>query len=125
MLKFQDVVVGDTIREPDGLAMSSRNVYLSEEERRIAPMLYNAMKVAAKAYNDSGVRDRSELIFLMDTFLEQLNMHAQYWSIADPVSLRELEHINPNTGAILSGAILIGKTRIIDNILLGVHSNKL
>ncbi|KAI8908958.1 Pantoate-beta-alanine ligase [Gorgonomyces haynaldii] len=119
-----EVVVGETVRETDGLAMSSRNRYLNKEERKAAPVLYKAMAAAEKAYN-SGVRDRKKLVELMDQIIAQEPIcEKQYWSIADPVELKEVNEIGPD-GAILSGAILVGKTRIIDNILLGLSRQKL
>jgi pantoate--beta-alanine ligase len=121
---IQDVVISETLREADGLAMSSRNVYLSAGNRRVANMLYNAMKVGENAVNN-GCYERAEIFYRMDVFLEQLNMHAQYWSIAHPRDLSEIEIIDPKVGAILSGSMLIGNTRIIDNILLGVDYAKI
>lgn len=123
---IQDIVIGPTIRESDGLAMSSRNRYLSPQERAIAPILYKAMHAAEMAFNN-GVYSRNELIHIMDKVLAESSnlVEAQYWSIADPFELDELDVVDARMGAILSGAILVGKTRIIDNVLLGMKTSKL
>ena len=115
-----DIVVANTIRESDGLAMSSRNRFLSPSERALAPILYKAMQAATHAFK-CGVVSRKELITVMDDVLSTAGCTSQYWSIAEPFSLQELESISPDSGAILSGAIVVGKTRIIDNVLLGVQ----
>lgn len=111
-----EVVLCPTLREPDGLAMSSRNVYLSPEERRAATVLYRALS-AAKQEFDSGQRD-AELLrsILASTIAAEPLAREEYVSAADPDTLAELEQIKDQV--LLSLAVKIGKTRLIDNFLL-------
>lgn len=112
-----EVVVCPTVRESDGLAMSSRNVYLSEEERRAAVVLFRAL-TAAKAAFESGERDAGTLRkLMMDVLLQEPLARVQYVSCADPETLEE--HSGEISSALLSMAVFIGKTRLIDNILVG------
>ena len=123
------IVVGNTIRylilirEPDGLAMSSRNRYLSEDERKLAPALYAGLLAAQKEF-DSGQRSRKCIIQACENVIKDRKATIEYLSLAEPFSLSEVEEIGKE-GAILSGAIVLGKTRIIDNILLGMPNEKL
>ena len=118
-----EIIVGETMREADGLAMSSRNRYLSPEERAMAPLLYQAMLQGQDAFNQ-GVRDRQVIIDRMNQVInKEPRVKLQYWSLADPLTLSEVEKIGD--GVILSGALLVGKTRIIDNILLGMSREML
>lgn len=116
-----DVVVGETIREPDGLAMSSRNRYLSPQDRELAPILYKGMQASVKAF-ESGITDRKDLIRACEDIIKAKNVKLEYISIAEPFSLTEVDTVE---SAILSGAIKVGNTRIIDNVLLGMPPSKL
>ncbi|KAI8912305.1 hypothetical protein DFJ77DRAFT_501867 [Powellomyces hirtus] len=119
-----EIVVGETMREKDGLAMSSRNRYLSPEERAIAPVLYKALSAGAAAFHEKGITRKDELVAIAKGIIEtQEGVHLEYLSLADPFSLEELDSIGLN-GAIFSGAVRVGKTRIIDNCLLGVTTDK-
>ncbi len=111
-----DLVVCPTVREPDGLALSSRNAYLSPEERKAATVLYRALSAARKKY-DSGERDAESLRTIMREVvsLEPL-AREQYISAADPETLEELQKID--SAVLLSLAVRIGKTRLIDNFLI-------
>lgn len=111
-----EIVVGPTQREPDGLALSSRNKYLSPPESEAAAVLYRALRSAEAAYA-SGERDAEVLRVLMSATIEQEPLaRLQYVSCADPLTLHELQTITG--GALLSLAVFIGKTRLIDNLLL-------
>jgi pantoate--beta-alanine ligase len=111
-----DIAVGETIREEDGLAMSSRNSYLNAEERQAATILHKTLEVGKQAY-EVGERDAQKLRELM---LEMIDTEplaiAQYVSCAHPGSLKELDQITE--GALLSMAVYLGKTRLIDNVVL-------
>jgi pantoate--beta-alanine ligase len=112
-----EIVVCPTVREQDGLAMSSRNAYLSAEERRAAPVLYRALNAAQQRYS-AGEREAEPLRRLMRATIDaELLAHADYISVADRRTLRELERIDAG-GALLSMAVRIGKTRLIDNLIL-------
>jgi pantoate--beta-alanine ligase len=112
-----DVVVCPTVREPDGLALSSRNVYLSPEERRAAPVLNRAL-LAARADFESGERDAGRLrAVLARTLAGEPLARPDYVSVADAGTLLEIERV---TGpALVSLAVRFGGTRLIDNVVLG------
>jgi pantoate--beta-alanine ligase len=111
-----EIVVGPTLREPDGLAMSSRNSYLSAEERNAAPVLHRALSAAQATY-EAGERSGDALRATMHDLIKQEPLaRLQYVSCADPLTLQELNQIE--NGALLSMAVFIGKTRLIDNVLL-------
>lgn len=112
-----EVVVCPIVREPDGLALSSRNVYLDPAEREAAVVLSEALEAARWAYA-SGERDAQALRrILAETINAEPLARLQYISCADPVTLQEIE--GPVTGrALLSMAVYFGKTRLIDNTIL-------
>jgi len=112
-----EVVVCPIVREPDGLAMSSRNVYLSPAERQAALVLYHAL-MAAKSDYDSGERGADKFRqILSDTIQDEPLAQLQYVSCADPINLQEYH--GSIQRALLLTAVFIGRTRLIDNILLG------
>lgn len=118
-----EIVVVETVREEDGLAMSSRNRYLSAEERAVAPVLYRALSEGRRAYED-GERNRGEIMIPAKRIIDsQRGCELEYLSIANPFTLAE-EEVVGEEGAIFSGAVRIGKTRIIDNVLLGISTEK-
>ena len=115
-----DLMVGATVREADGLAMSSRNRYLSNEERMKANILYRGLSIGQKLFETNHVRDRQKLLSVADQMIRsQPIVELQYLSLADPENLEEIEIIHEKKGAVFSGAIKIGSTRLIDNVLLG------
>ncbi len=112
-----EIVVCPTVREADGLAMSSRNTYLNPEERRAATVLFRALTAAESAYQ-TGERDAETLRRLMRQTVEAEPLaRLQYASCADYDTLAELEIVTGK--ALLSMAVFIGKTRLIDNFVLG------
>jgi pantoate--beta-alanine ligase len=111
-----EVVVVPTLREPDGLAMSSRNVYLSPEERQAAVVLWRSMNLV-KGLWQKGERDAEKLRNEMVALIKKEPLaRIDYVSIADPRTLDELSHIKGS--ALVSMAVYIGKTRLIDNLIL-------
>ena len=111
-----EVVTCPTIREPDGLAMSSRNTYLNAEQRQAAVVLYQALKLAQQLYSQGEKNAewiRREMIALIHK--QPLTM-IDYVSIADIETLDELDTITPP--ALVSLAVKIGKPRLIDNVVL-------
>ena len=115
--------VCETLREEDGLAMSSRNVYLSPEERRVANVLYRALS-SAKARCSSGsdaVLSRVDLIAIVEDILksEPMVSRVEYVSVASYTNMKELDIITTDTGAVISSAIRLGSVRLIDNVLFG------
>jgi pantoate--beta-alanine ligase len=113
-----EIVVVPTKREPDGLAMSSRNVYLSPQERQAAPALYRALTAARERYL-AGERSAEALRQAIRQVLDaEPLVHAEYVSVADRDTLRELDDLDAH-GALLSMAVRIGATRLIDNLIVG------
>lgn len=141
------VVIGDTEREPDGLAMSSRNVYLGTRRRKVSTVLSKVLKVAEAAYL-RGCRSRDELLgpanelarlVLLEQFQlkpeERVKFKIDYISLAHPETMQELQEVDEKYGAILSGAVKMlpvespqdgedlgasggPPVRLIDNIIL-------
>jgi pantoate--beta-alanine ligase len=111
------VVVCPTVREADGLAISSRNVLLTPAERAGAPVLYRALRAAA-ARHEAGERDGEALRAVMRTVLAAEPLaRPEYVSVADATTLRELDRVEGP--ALLSLAVAFGSTRLIDNLPLG------
>lgn len=111
-----EIVVCPTVRETDGLAMSSRNSYLNPEERRAATVLFRALTAAQAAYQN-GERSAETLRRVMRETIEAEPLaRLQYVSCADYDTLQELEIVTSK--ALLSMAVFIGKTRLIDNFVL-------
>ena len=117
-MQFPIEVVGcPTVREPDGLALSSRNIYLTPEERAQAPALHAGLQAAGAAF-EGGVRDASALrAVVRDHIAAQPLAEIDYVSLADSETLAELEGlIKPP--ALLSLAVRFGAARLIDNVTL-------
>ena len=142
-----NVVIGKTERECDGLALSSRNIYLGTRRRKVATVLSKALRTAEAAYL-KGCRSRDELLgpaneltklLLMEQFElkpeERVKFEVDYISLADPETMVEVEEVDESKGAILSGAIKMlsvespqegedlglsdgPPVRLIDNIIL-------
>ena len=112
-----EIVAVPTVREEDGLAMSSRNVYLTPDERRAAPVIYNALNRAVDLWRQGETRCdalRAEMKAVLDS--EPLVSSIDYVSVADSVTLEELDETAPQ--AMVSTAVRIGKARLVDNVLL-------
>jgi len=112
-----EIIVCPTVRESDGLAMSSRNVYLSGDQRKAATVLYRSLSTAKEIY-EGGERNADMIRRKMkDVLSEEPLAEVQYVSCAGYDTLKELSTINEK--ALLSMAVFIGKTRLIDNIVIG------
>jgi len=113
------VIPCPTVRNADGLALSSRNVHLSRGERAAAPILHRALDAARDAY-DQGEREGAVLRGLIEEVLAMEPLgQVEYVSCADAMTLRELRHIEGP--ALLSLAVVFGTTRLIDNVTLGME----
>lgn len=115
-----DIVVGPIVREPDGLAMSSRNVYLSPQARAQAPVLYRALLLGHDLVRD-GERSCTVIIDKMRALIQSESSGAvDYISLADNESLEERPVVAPGQRVMISLAVRFGTTRLIDNIVLTV-----
>lgn len=112
-----DIVGSPTVREPDGLAMSSRNAYLTAEQRRDAVALSRGL-FAARELWDRGERDPRILRQRVRGLAEGGDVRLEYVSVADPLTLAELAA--PADTAVISLAARVGRARLIDNVLLGM-----
>jgi len=111
-----EIITIPTVREPDGLAMSSRNTRLNPEQRQAAVILYQALCLAQQLYT-SGEKNAERLRQEMLTLIQKQPLaNIDYVSIADAETLDELDRVNPPS--LVSLAVRIGSTRLIDNIVL-------
>ena len=114
-----NVVAMPTVRDADGLALSSRNAHLSADDRRSALALYRALRLAESLYAD-GARDASAIRALMANALNAApGVSLDYVSIADAETLAELDEIGDDRPALASLAAQVGGARLIDNVVLG------
>jgi pantoate--beta-alanine ligase len=108
-----DIVPVATVRETDGLACSSRNAYLSADERRQASILYKALRAGAEASTTSA----AEIVDLVRRVISEAALaQVDYVEVVDAETLQDLEVVGPNS--LLAMAIFFRKTRLIDNIRL-------
>jgi len=110
------IVVCPTVREPDGLAVSSRNRYLSPQQRKDAALIYKSLQ-QCKEMIDTGATDVQQIIVEMRKVLQQIpSGQIEYVSIVNAESLEEIDHVS---GKVLAAvAVRTGSSRLIDNILL-------
>ncbi len=116
-----NVVVGETVREPDGLAKSSRNAYLTEIERPAASIIYKSLIAAKEMWEKNPSIDSSELISTVKSVLgsEPLVTEIQYVSVESMATMKAVERPSDSEhGATISLGCIVGKVRLIDNIVL-------
>jgi pantoate--beta-alanine ligase len=113
-----EIIVVPTVREPDGLAMSSRNVYLSDHERRDALVLNESLRVTERMIR-SGEKD-PEVIISQIASLIQLRKTANidYLAVVDAETLESLERIEKDRQVLVALAVRFGSTRLIDNTIV-------
>jgi pantoate--beta-alanine ligase len=112
-----EVVVGPTVREAGGLALSSRNTKLGPEARQQATYLHRALNAAKTAF-EQGQRDGNRLRTMMLEVLETAPLaKVDYVSVAHPRTLEELDTVTE--GALFSMAVFVDGVRLIDNIVVG------
>jgi pantoate--beta-alanine ligase len=116
-LKFPlEIVSALTVREPDGLAMSSRNAYLSADERKAAAALYRALSTARERF-EKGERVAAALVGVAEHVIESQPMvRVQYVELRDAETLAHVDRVE--WPAVLAVAAFVGKTRLIDNVVL-------
>jgi pantoate--beta-alanine ligase len=113
------IVACPTIREPDGLALSSRNVYLDRAQRAAAPAIHAALDAAADAF-EAGTTDPHELESVARSVLKRTpGLIIDYLSVVDESTLRAPARAGP--GNVLVTAVKLGSTRLIDNLVLGAE----
>jgi pantoate--beta-alanine ligase len=111
-----EIVVCPTVREPDGLAMSSRNRYLNPQERQEAPVIYRALQRCAELI-EAGERDAARIVEEMHGVLRQApDLRVEYLSIADAESLQPCDRVGDKVLVTIAGRL--GSTRLIDNIVV-------
>jgi len=121
-----DVQVQDTIRDADGLALSSRNAYLTAPERAAAPVVYRSLTAAQALFEEQSSNEQqppvaaSALRQAVESTLRQepLVHEVQYVAVDSRETMRPLETVVKGTGAIISVACKVGTVRLIDNIVL-------
>lgn len=113
-----DIVVGPIVREKDGLAMSSRNVYLSPSERADATVLYGSL-LLAENLTKQGERNCARIIGEMRNLIaSKATSRIDYISIADARTLQEVSQLHSGESVLISLAVRFGTTRLIDNVQL-------
>ncbi len=111
-----DIVIVPTVREPDGLAMSSRNVYLNEEERHQAPVLYQALRRAEETIK-AGKRDARQVKQAMRRFIRSAPLaRIDYVEIVDTDRLQPVKTIKGEV--LVAVAVYFGRARLIDNLIV-------
>jgi pantoate--beta-alanine ligase len=110
-----EMVPCPTLRDPDGLAMSSRNQYLSLDERNKALAIPRALQTAEKEFQ-AGVRQTNRLVATMQNILLPQHLNIDYVAVVDPLTLKNLDVIKGP--AVLAIAARVGNTRLIDNIVI-------
>lgn len=112
-----DIIICPTIREKDGLALSSRNAYLDDEQRKAATAIYRSL-IKASDVMKSGVTNAEQIREVMNTGLSEENAitETDYAAVCDPETLDDLFEVGGE--ALLAIAVRIGDTRLIDNILI-------
>lgn len=116
------IVVAPTIREADGLAKSSRNIYLSETDRKIAPTIYKALETAVEEIH-KGEKRRKVINAIMHNVLRSATaFHIDYALSADADTLDEPDEFIPGQRIVLLIAAYLGKTRLIDNYVVSLPS---
>ena len=111
-----EILPAETVREPDGLALSSRNVYLSADERAQAPVLRRALLLAA-ARAKSGARDAHALRAVLDAELATAPLaRVDYAEVMDAENLQPVRTVEKP--ALLALAVFFGRTRLIDNLVI-------
>jgi len=115
-----EIIVAPIVRESDGLAMSSRNVYLSESERKDATVLYQSLKLAEKLIEESE-RNSGVIISKMEELIKSKpTAKIDYIAIVDPNTLEKVENLSEGKEYLIALAVRIGSTRLIDNTLVKI-----
>lgn len=130
-----DLVVVPTSRDPQtGLALSSRNTYLTDADRPFAPLLVRGLRAGEAILKERRRTDANatveaeEVLGAARRVVEEGandRVRLDFYALNDPHTLEPLKRVEPGKGAILSGAMWVAKTRLIDNLLLDVREDEL
>lgn len=112
-----DLIVAPTVREPDGLAMSSRNAYLDANDRQRALALVESLRAAGRAFAGGEIDGATLTRLGMDSLATHPGVAPDYFAVVDPVEMKPVERATSDSVAIV--AARVGKTRLIDNMILG------
>ena len=115
-----EVLVAPTVREPDGLAMSSRNVYLSPEERAESTVLFQSLQLAERLIMRGERQCPAITAAMKNLIMTRRSAHIEYISIADATTLEEMATLKSGNAVLVSLAVRFGTTRLIDNLPLTV-----
>lgn len=124
-----EIKICETVRETDGLAMSSRNAYLTADERRVSSILYKALSAAEIFVNEQNCQNNdisNESITCIITDIlnsEPLVSKIEYISIASCIDMKEIIDVSYHSGGVISSAVRVGSVRLIDNVLTGHAKN--
>ena len=118
-----EIIILPTVREDSGLAMSSRNLYLSPEERQAAPVIHRALAKAKEAFKE-GERSGNKLAEIIKTTIEaEPRARIDYVNVSDAETLEKVEKLDERP-TLVSVAVYFGKTRLIDNTMLNSAKKK-
>ncbi len=113
-----DIAVRPTVREQDGLAMSSRNVYLSPDERGRAVVLYKSLQAGAKVIRTGETDARIIQSAMTQVILQESTITTDYLAVCDPLTLEPVSSVTSRV--VLLGAVRVGSVRLIDNLLVNI-----
>lgn len=113
-----EIVIRPTVREQDGLAMSSRNVYLSPEERKRAVMLYKSLRAGAEVVLTGGTDAKTVRSAMKGIVTKESTITIDYLAVCDPLTLEPVSSVISRV--VLLGAVRLGSVRLIDNLLVAV-----
>lgn len=115
-----EMFIEPTIRLENGLAMSSRNKYLTKNEQNKAAIIYKSMLVAKKAV-ENGIKNKTEIVNrIKNILIKEKNLRIDYICVALADNLKEVDNFQSNDKIVILIAVFIGKTRLIDNMLLTI-----
>jgi len=109
--------LGDTVREEDGLAMSSRNALLSGAQREEAAIIYQSLELGIKMIRNGETQAMEVIAKVMNDMIENSLLEIDYLSIVNPTTLEDLQEVTPKEAYLIAVAAYMGPVRLIDNIL--------
>ena len=115
-----DIIGAPIVREDDGLALSSRNVYLSDEQREQAPVLHRAVTEARRAILKGELRGKATVEWMRKIVDQASEARLQYAQVVDAHSLQPVDHMSPGQEVVAALAVFFGETRLIDNVFVQV-----